>query len=493
MKTRIYQNEINDGLSSYFDKPLSIAYEIPIVLTAESDEFYAGKVKRVSNVVGKLNEDDFLYEFPSILATAGVWNLNDQVFDKYEVWKARYSPLNKPTNLNHQPDKVVAHASKVFAITDEEDAKLIPDTIDGKPNENIPDVYHLLTVDNFYKYNIAAYRAINEDYSTKIQEIYEKVVSGDLCVSMECIFADFDYAIMGSDGKQKIIKRDERSSFLSKKLRRFGGSGEYQGYKIGLLMRDIVFTGKGITDNPANKPSVIFSKDSLAFATQNYIKTEDIFNSEKDSAYITSDNGEHKMKLEEAQAKNTELETALAEANKSLKELEDVKAELTKLKTDLETASAKVLETEKLLTEKTNALDEVTKEATESKEKLASAESKVSELTKQIVKAERVSKIQKVLSLDEVESEKNYVVVATLDDAAFASWLDNTKRLLDKNNSNRVVEKEKEVKELNTKLAEEQLASAKVEEKQLGTASETAEGANAKLLNSVKSLFTKNK
>ena len=183
----------------------------------------------------------------------------------------------------------------------------------------------------------------------------------------------------------------------------------------------------------------------------------------------------------------------MAEANKSLKELEDVKAELTKLKTDLETASAKVLETEKLLTEKTNALDEVTKEATESKEKLASAESKVSELTKQIVKAERVSKIQKVLSLDEVESEKNYVVVATLDDAAFASWLDNTKRLLDKNNSNRVVEKEKEVKELNTKLAEEQLASAKVEEKQLGTASETAEGANAKLLNSVKSLFTKNK
>jgi hypothetical protein len=492
MKTKIYQNEINDGLSVYFEKPLSIAYEIPIVLSASTDNEYAGKVKSVANVVGKLNEDDFLYEFPSILVTAGVWNKNDQVFDKYEVWKARYTPLNKPSNLNHKPDQVVAHASKVFPITDEAEAKLIPDVIDGKPNDNIPDVYHLLTVDNLYKYNIKAYQAVNKEYSEKIQAVYEKVVTGELSVSMECIFADFDYAIMDKDGKQSVIVRDEKTSFLSKKLKRFKGTGEFQGYRIGMLMRDIVFTGKGITDNPANKSSIIFSKDCLAFASQNYTKSEDIFNPEKDSAYITSDNGEQKMTLEQAQARITELEAKLADAAKNETVLESTKVELAEVKSKLEVASAKIVEVEKTAKEKADALEVASKEVTDSKEKLASAETKVSELNAQITKTDRVAKIQKVLGLDEVESEKTYVVVATLNDVAFANYLDNTKKLVEKNSSKTVEEKQKTVDELNAKLAAEQLATAEAEKaKQLGTASDTAEGANVKLLNSVKSVFKK--
>ena len=173
---QIYKYEISDGLQKYFNKPLTASYTVLLSKLAKN----RGNVKSVANVVGKLSEDDFIYQFPSILVTAGVWNKNDQVFDKYEVWKAKYTPLNKPSNLNHEPDKVVGHTNRVFAITDEEEAKIIPDSVDGQPNVTIPDIYHLLTVDNFYKYNIKAYQQISGDYGPKIQKIYDEIVDGEL-------------------------------------------------------------------------------------------------------------------------------------------------------------------------------------------------------------------------------------------------------------------------------------------------------------------------
>ena len=486
---KIYQKEIDDGLSGYFEKPLSIAYTLAAAKYSDNST----KVKSINNVIGKLTEDDFLYQYPSILVTAGVWNKNDQVFDKYEVWKARYTPLNKPANLNHEPDKVVAHTSKVFAITDEEDAKLIPDIVDGKPNEDIPNKYHLLTVDNFYKYNIKAYQKANKEHSSRIQALYEKVQSGELCVSMECIFDDFDYAIAYEDGTQKIIQRNDETSFLTKKLKAFGGTGEYQGKKIGILMRNMMFTGKGITDNPANEESVIFPKDCLAFASQNYAKTEDIFKTEKLSAYISNDNGEHKMNLEELKAKVSELEVALkvksdelAQASKVTSELETLKAELASLTEKFN----KVTEENKTIK---SELESATKLADETKAKLTTAESEVSALKTEKTKVERIEKIKETLGLSKEDAESNYVVTATLNDEAFVNFLTSTKKLLDNKMAAKatleqeVAKAKKEADELNKKLAEEQAAKLNKEEPNLGTASteQTASETRSKALKSV--------
>lgn len=493
----IYQQEIDDGLKDKFGTQLSITYEIPVLLATNKN--YKGKVKNVGTIVGKLNEDDFLYEYPAILATAGVWNKNDQVFDKFEVWKAKYTPLNKPANLEHQPSEIVGHTNRVFAITDEETPSVIPSEIDGKPNSDIPDIFHLLTVDSFYKYNIKAYQSLDEDHSNKIQKIYDKIVEGELSVSMECIFADFDYAVMFADGSQKIIKRTDKSSFLSKKLRKFGGDGTYNGAKIGMLMRGIVFTGKGITDNPANPASVIFSKDSLAFASQNYAKSEDIFKVEIDSAYIINDNGEQAMKLEEMQAKITELESQLAEAKKAAAELETVKPELETAKSEINTVKAGLASANdeiKKITEEKAAADKSLKETSE---KLASTEVELSKVKSEKLKIERVGLIKETLGLEKAEAEKNYMVVSSLTDENFAAWLENTKVFVaakEKTKSDteaQLAKAAKETAEANAKEAAKKIEDVKTPEKELGVASTEVVDKTKKQFQAVKSVFAKTK
>ncbi len=487
---KIYQKEIQDGLSSYFEKPLSATYTLALSTSATT------KVKSINNIVGKLKEDDFLYEYPSILVTAGIWNDNYQVFDKDEVWKARYTPLNKPANINHEPDKVVAHTSKVFAITDETEARLIPDTVDGKPNEDIPNKYHLLTVDNFYKYNSKPYQNRNPEYSTKIQDLYEKVQAGNLAVSMECIFEDFDYAIMYADGTQKIIQRNDETSFLSKKLRSFGGTGEYEGKKIGILMRNLMFTGKGITDNPANKESVIFPKECLLFATQNYVKAEDIFNIEKQSAYILNDNGEQTMN-DELKAKVSELEAALKAKTEELAEANKLKSELDTLKTELAAVTEKLTkaeqankETQESLKTSNTSLTELNTKLESTSKDLESANKEVVSLKAEKLKTERVEKIKETLSLTKEESEANHAVVANLNDEAFGNWLENTKKLLENKMASKneleaqVAKAKKEAEETNKKLAEAQAKELEVANSNLGVASvEKTNGASASLKN----------
>lgn len=502
MKPIIYQTEIDDGLEQYFGANLSITYNIPVILATNKN--YVGKVKNVSGVVGKLIEDDFLYEYPAILVTAGVWNKNDQVFDKFEVWKAKYTPLNKPANLDHKPDKVVGHTNRVFAITDEETPALIPSEIDGKPNMDIPDIFHLLTVDSFYKYNIKAYQKLNEEYSASIQKIYDKIIDGELCVSMECIFSDFDYAVMKADGKQEIIKRDAKSSFLTKKLRAFKGSGEYQGAKIGMLMRDIVFTGKGITDDPANPASVIFSKDSLAFASQNYVKSEDIFETEINSAYIPIVNGEEIMKLEEAQAKITELEGQLVEAKKIADELAKTKTEVETAKTESDKVKAELAsanESIKKVTDEKVALEqklaESNKSLAEANTKVASTEKDLSVAKAEKLKLERVGLIKENLGMDNTDAEKNYIVVAALTDENFKAWLDNTKAFAASKDKTTEAQKAelakaaKDVEDQNKAEAAKKLEDAKKSEKTLVVANVEVENKNKTKLNAVKSVFAK--
>ena len=44
----------------------------------------------------------------------------------------------------------------------------------------------------------------------------------------------------------RIVARNDESAFLTKHLRAYGGTGEYEGYKIGRSLRDISFSGKGL-------------------------------------------------------------------------------------------------------------------------------------------------------------------------------------------------------------------------------------------------------
>lgn len=83
-------------------------------------------------------------------------------------------------------------------------------------------------------------------------------------------FNGFDYGITNkTTGEYKVLARNEETSYLTKHLKAYGGLGEHEDYKIGRVLRNITFSGKGFVDKPANPDSIIFTKDVLSYDNKN--------------------------------------------------------------------------------------------------------------------------------------------------------------------------------------------------------------------------------
>ena len=80
------------------------------------------------------------------------------------------------------------------------------------------------------------------DNRERMRKIIAEIKEGKWFVSMECLFAGFDYAITMEDGTGKTLARDEETAFLTKHLKSYGGTGEYQGYKVGRSLKQISFS-----------------------------------------------------------------------------------------------------------------------------------------------------------------------------------------------------------------------------------------------------------
>jgi hypothetical protein len=161
------------------------------------------------------------------------------------------------------------------------------------------------------------------DQRTRIEGLIEQIDRGELAVSMECVFRNFDYALLSPSGEKKVLARDETSAFLTKHLRCYGGTGEFEGYKIGRLLRDLYFSGKGLVDKPANPRSIILPKDVTPFGpiqadmilTAMEVEMPD--NSELETAKasvatLTTEVEAHKASVSSLEAKVTELEQTIA-------------------------------------------------------------------------------------------------------------------------------------------------------------------------------------
>lgn len=123
---------------------------------------------------------------------------------------------------------------------------------------------------------------------------------------MECLFSDFDYSVVSPDGEMKVVARNDESAFLTKHLRVYGGKGVYEGYKVGRLLRNIAFSGKGLVNKPANPRSIILQPDEDPFDDNftNSVNVEE-FNMADDQKVESSD-----IEVEAAVASvNDELET----------------------------------------------------------------------------------------------------------------------------------------------------------------------------------------
>lgn len=243
---QIFTAEREDGLEAKISSSASISYA-SVAEPCHPNKSQIRKFKSLASV-----EDSDLYYVQSILVTSS-WNKNDDIFDKDEIWMARNTPEDKPTNLEHDENLIIGHITSNWPIT--EDGILISE---DTPIENLPEKYHILT-------GSVIYRAFTSpELKERSDKLIAEIESGNKFVSMECFFKGFDYGLLDkSTGTYKTLARNENTAYLTKYLRAYGGLGEHDNYKIGRVLRNITFSGKGYVEKPANPESIIFNKNII--------------------------------------------------------------------------------------------------------------------------------------------------------------------------------------------------------------------------------------
>lgn len=354
------QVQVGD-LEKYFDG-MSVADLVKTTSTVQSVEELLGQ------------EQPDLALVVAILVSTG-WNLNDDVFTPEEVWKARSSPLHKPMNDNHQAEKILGHIVQTRVLNKSGDEVEAVDG-DSPPAEFDIEVAGVL------------YRAFPE-LAERIDEIITKAKAGEMFVSMEAWFPDFGYGLIDpTTGATRLVERTEATAFLTKHLRIYGGSGEYQGYKVGRVLKDIIFGAQGFVDTPANPESVIKVVADKMAASRVFV-----------SAELTSDLLEggvedvDEKQLQELQAKLKEAQASLESKTKEVAELQKAAEEVTAKDYDGQLA---VLNTK---------VDELTASVTEASEKVEAVEVAKAELQKQLDEATKCAE-KSAAELDEIRKNE---------------------------------------------------------------------------------------
>ncbi len=357
---KIYAYEIDDGLTEVIEGNTTIAYSSPLSIYTPSKKQKLDVKSLINNQAVAENKDQYdLYYLNSILVSTG-WNKNDDVFDMGETWTAKDTPVDKQFNFMHDESDIIGHITGSVVL--DQDGNEVQD------------------VSNIDKFDIATSAVIYNSWTTpELKERMAKVISeieeGKWFVSMECLFNDFDYAVLTPEGEEKVVARDEASAFLTKHLRAYGGNGKYEGYTIGRLLRNIAFSGKGLVSNPANPRSVILNDVNPFEGAQ----AEQITNS--------SINMETEDMSDVLKEQVEELKAELVTAKEAAKALE---TEMTKQKD--EEIQSKIEAFEAVVSEKDEAI-------AEAQAAVEAAQAKVAELEETIAKkdeelAEALAKIE---------------------------------------------------------------------------------------------------
>ena len=359
---KTFKSEIDDGIGELVKSTASVAY-------CSETTVHKGTVEAAKNVILKNCSSDILervvaenkdqvdlYYLESVLVSTG-WNKNDDVFMSEATWQARDTPEDKQFNFMHNENDIIGHITGSYVLSKE-----------GKKvdTDERPEDFDIITQAVLYN------SWTDPENSDRMSKIISEIEDKKWFVSMECLFAGFDYALTNKEGQAKILARDEESAFLTKHLRAYGGEGEYEGYKIGRALKNIAFSGKGLVERPANPRSIIIDKNSSkAFVLEEdnssnfYIgdlKMSDTSMLEKQIAELKTaiasteqENREVKAKIEEAKDKEfasqvEAFESQVEIGNSTIAEMEET----------IKSTQAKVAELEDALAKSNQELTQAT-------------------------------------------------------------------------------------------------------------------------------------
>jgi hypothetical protein len=478
----IFQQEYDDGVADNIRASASISYASAV--NTCTDEHLLSKIKNIKSIASIKDTD--LYYVQSILVSSS-WNKNDDIFDKKEVWAARNTPEDKPTNLEHNESIIIGHITSNWPITD--DGMVIDSET---PIEDLPEKYHILT-------GAVIYRGFSDpDLKARSEQLIAEIESGQKYVSMECFFNGFDYGLIDkATGKYKILSRNNETAYLTKHLRCYGGLGEHENYKIGRVLRNITFSGKGYVDKPANPDSIIFTKPqqetqavenntdekNAIFSIGGVSNNQSILNTEKsimsDIEPVLKDVAELKNKVESM----TDCSETVKEAYASASALKDKNIELEntistnlasieELKAALEASNVEKEEAMKKMKEEVGMKEEEMKkmkaELDSALESLAAYKDKEAEM----MKKEKQMKRMAALIESGVDSELASATVdkfESLDDSSFDAMAEVFAAMMPK----KKMKDEEEAMMMKKKASEEIAASTDPEVLETAEVSET--------------------
>lgn len=323
---------------------------------------------------------DLLY-VESCLVTSNC-NENDDAFLNDELWKARHTPVLKPVNWQHSEKDILGVVYSVQARNLNGD--VIPFDQEEAPNEP----FELFT-------EAVIFKLIHPD---KAQEIADRHARGNLFVSMEAWFDNYDYVVVSEEGKvEKVVARNKTTAFLDQILKVNGGVGRHDGQRIGRGLRDITFGGYGFVDRPANKRSDITNVADMVHADGlgNEGQLDDLLRKfmsvvkETQPTEVASETEEIELMTATAGSNDEKVDVkalvaeALAE-HKDAEKAEQAKAALNARAEELQGQNVSLTRERDGLQENVTAKDE---EISTLKEGRASLEAKVNELVKAVAGA----------------------------------------------------------------------------------------------------------
>lgn len=405
----IYEEEKKLGLESQILSNASVAYTMPCL--SDKDAAKANKNidinQNITDLCQASSDDDDVYKVYSILVSTS-WNKNDDIFTKEEVWASKDTPLYKPSNLEHDETAIVGNIIGNWPVDDTYNSLLEANL------DTVPDFFHILVASVIYR------QWQDPELKARAENLIQKVKDKEMYVSMECLFRGFDYAVLSPTQEQHIIARAEETAFLTKHLRAYGGTGEYQGHKIGRLLRNVTFSGKGFVERPANPDSVIFTDTNFDFT--NASLTQDLFLNSTDtlkethnmSDYLEGQVKDLKEALASVEAENKELTDKLSQAN--VEKLEATVAEMQELH---ETIKAEAADTQEKYQAAIAEVKKVSEELTSKSTELESIKAEMHKMEEEEKKKKRKEKLVEAgLSVEEAQEKSESL--ASLSDEQFA-------------------------------------------------------------------------
>jgi len=418
----IYEQEVKAGLKEQLEQNTSIAFTCDINLDTKFDI----NEKALAKLSGNPNQSDLFY-IEAILVSTN-WNGNDDVFSKAEVWPARATAVDKQFNYMHNEKDIIGHITSAHILG--EDGKEISMDLSL---EEAPDFFDIVVGSVIYK------KWSDPELQLRMNQVIADIQSNKKFVSMEALFKDFDYAAIAENGERLVIQRNEKTSFLTSHLRAYGGNGSYEGYRVGRLLKNITFSGKGLVDNPANKRSHITSYSF--YGTQASLK-EDFRSKSMDNV------------------SKAEYDAVKAQLDLVKAEVERVKAESEKMKKEKESAEAALVNEKALSGQKSEKISALENSVAKYDEDMKKKEDEQKKMKAELVKRDRVAALLGV-GVDSAKASEIAETFASANDEMFKEVVTLHSVAKKDEGKEKMTEAEKEAEA--EKMEEEKAKKAKAE------------------------------